>query len=163
MHRIAYHQVAENTAYGWWYTPSVMIYSLFARYTRKKRMIYQVCDLDKKITAFKEAVIFWWTVAPCAHWGLRGKLGFCYSSVGRDELRNILPLAECEPHSRRCVRWSSHGFANKKRQPQGLPLKQRVGFAIRRSNTPNNAIYRLRGMRTTFTQMREVVEPRLHQ
>ena len=40
--------------------PPLMIYSLFARYTRKKRMIYQVCDLDKKITASFDAVIFWW-------------------------------------------------------------------------------------------------------
>ena len=33
----------------------------FSRYARKKRMIYKVCDLNKKITVFKEAVIFWWT------------------------------------------------------------------------------------------------------
>ena len=73
------------------YSPWLMIYTFgddilaFSRYARKKRMIYQVCDLDKKITVFKEAVIFWWTVAPFAHRGLRGKLGFCYSSVGHDE------------------------------------------------------------------------------
>ena len=31
-----------NTAYGWWYTPSVMRYTLSV-------MIYQACGLDKKI------------------------------------------------------------------------------------------------------------------
>ena len=28
---------------------------------RLRRMIYQVCDLDKKITASFKAVIFWWS------------------------------------------------------------------------------------------------------
>ena len=104
-HRFGYHQhkvlhrrsrarysvasllTSSRRQYSLW----LMIYTFgddilaFSRYARKKRMIYQVCDLDKKITVFKEAVIFWWTVAPFAHRGLRGKLGFCYSSVGHDE------------------------------------------------------------------------------
>ena len=51
MHSIAYHQVAEEYTLkrGDMLAKGEMIYSLFARYTRKKRMIYQVCDLDKKI------------------------------------------------------------------------------------------------------------------